>query len=73
MTEARREQLFTGLAVALLLFTSMLDARLTVAAAAALLVLGGIFLRNRVRGFLAAAIAGGVALATVAAMRVLTQ
>ena len=66
MTEATRfrYQLFTGLAVALLLLTSGVEGALSVVLAAALFVIGLIlFPELRRLGIIAAAIAAGVAVA----------
>ena len=66
MTEATRfrYQLFTGLAVALLLLTSGVEGSLSVVLAATLFVVGLIlFPEFRRLGFIAAAIAAGVAVA----------
>ena len=71
MTEATRfrYQLFTGLAVALLLLTSGVTGGLTLVLAATLFVVGLIlFPEYRRLGIIAAAIAAGVAVALVIAL-----
>ena len=71
MTEATRYryQLFTGLAVALLLLTSGVAGGLTVVLAATLLVVGLIlFPELRRFGIIAAAVAAGVAVALAIAL-----
>lgn len=71
MTEARRQQLFTGAAIALLLFMTAFDnAWLLAGTAAALFAVGFVALpRQRVRGALAALIAAVVAVVVVALIR----
>ena len=71
MTEATRfrYQLFTGLAVALLLLTSGVDSAISVVLAGTLLVIGLIlFPELRRLGIIAAAIAAGVAVALAIAL-----
>jgi hypothetical protein len=71
MTEATRfrYQLFTGLAVALLLLTSGLDGAISALLAGTLLVIGLIiFPELRRLGIIAAAIAAGVAVALAIAL-----
>lgn len=71
MTEARRQQLFTGAAIALLLFTAAFNNPwLLGGAAAGLLAIGLVALpRQRARGALAAVIAALVAVGIAAAIR----
>ena len=64
-----RYQLFTGLAVALLLLTSGVDGAISVVLAATLLVVGLVlFPELRRLGIIAAAIAAGVAVALAIAL-----
>jgi hypothetical protein len=72
MIETRREEIFTGVTIAFLLLASALDARFTIAAAVALLIVGVLFLRNRARRLLAAVGAAATAVVVVAVVRMLS-
>lgn len=70
LSEGRRAQLFTGLAIALLLFASAFGTRVVVALAAALLIGGlAVLPRQRARGAFAAVLAAIVAVVTVFLLR----
>ncbi len=70
LSEGRRTQLFTGLAIALLLFASAFGTRVVVALAVALLIGGlAVLPRQRARGAFAAVLAALIAAATMFLIR----